>query len=104
MEPEGVAVSSASPGAPHGTLVDTRAASPANDDGWPVVAPLAVRTGAVGVPRWCGLADELGWVDTFDATYDALARMHADSWITLDSRLAYAVKDLVVVGCIEALP
>jgi predicted nucleic acid-binding protein len=49
----------------------------------------------VGVPRWREVADELGWVDTFDAKYDALARMHADALITLDNRLAYAVKGLV---------
>ena len=58
----------------------------------------------MGVPGWRGVTDGLGWVDTFDATHDALARMHAGALITLDSRLAYVVKNLVVVGSIEALP
>jgi predicted nucleic acid-binding protein len=45
----------------------------------------------------------LGWPDTFDAEYVALAQLQADALITLDRRLADAVKDLVTVAPIEAL-
>jgi predicted nucleic acid-binding protein len=45
----------------------------------------------------------LGWPDTFDAEYVALTQLHADALITLDRRLAHAVKDLVTVAPIEAL-
>ena len=49
------------------------------------------------------LADQLGWPDTFDAEYVALTRLQADALITLDSQLAHAVRNLVVVAPIEAL-
>jgi predicted nucleic acid-binding protein len=45
----------------------------------------------------------LGWPDTLAAEYVALAQLHADALITLDRRLADAVKDLVMVAPIEAL-
>jgi predicted nucleic acid-binding protein len=49
------------------------------------------------------VADQLGWVDTFDAEYVALTQLQADALITLDDRLAHAVKGLVVVASIDAL-
>jgi predicted nucleic acid-binding protein len=49
------------------------------------------------------VADRLGWSDTFDAEYVALAQLQADALITLDRRLAHAVKDLVTVAPITAL-
>jgi predicted nucleic acid-binding protein len=49
------------------------------------------------------VADQLGWPDTFDAEYVALTQLEADALITLDRRLADAVKDLVTVAPIEAL-
>ena len=49
------------------------------------------------------LADQLGWVDTFDAEYIALTQLQADAFVTLDDRLADAVRDLVTVASIEAL-
>jgi predicted nucleic acid-binding protein len=49
------------------------------------------------------VADQLGWSDTFDAEYVALTQLQADALITLDRRLAHAVKDLVTVAPIEAL-
>jgi hypothetical protein len=45
----------------------------------------------------------LGWPDTLDAEYVALAQIHADALITLDRHFAGAVKDLVTVAPIEAL-
>ena len=49
------------------------------------------------------VADQLGWSDTFDAEYVALTGLQADAFITLDDRLADAVRDLVVVAPIDAL-
>jgi predicted nucleic acid-binding protein len=49
------------------------------------------------------VADQLGWPDTLDAEYVALTQLQADALITLDRRLARAVKDLVTVAPIEAL-
>lgn len=49
------------------------------------------------------IADQLGWPDTFDAEYVALTQLQADALITLDRRLARAVRDLVTVAPIEAL-
>ena len=49
------------------------------------------------------VADQLGWVDTFDAEYIALTQLHADALITLDRQLADAVKDLVVVAPLKVL-
>jgi predicted nucleic acid-binding protein len=49
------------------------------------------------------VADQLGWADTFDAEYVALTQLQADALITLDDRLADAVRDLVPVASIGAL-
>jgi predicted nucleic acid-binding protein len=49
------------------------------------------------------IADELGWADTFEAEYVALTRLQADAFVTLDRRLADAVRDLVTVASVEAL-
>ncbi|MEO3853957.1 hypothetical protein [Acrocarpospora sp. B8E8] len=49
------------------------------------------------------IADELGWPDTLDAEYVALTRLQADALITLDAKLAHAVKHLVTIAPIEAL-
>jgi predicted nucleic acid-binding protein len=49
------------------------------------------------------VAGKLGWPDTFDAEYVALTQLQADAFITLDTELAAAVKDLVRVAPIEEL-
>ena len=49
------------------------------------------------------VADQLGWPDTFEAEYVALTQLQADALITLDDRLAQAVKGLVQVAPVEAL-
>jgi predicted nucleic acid-binding protein len=49
------------------------------------------------------LADQLGWPDTFDAEYVALTQLQADAFVTLDPKLANAVKGLVTIAPIEAL-
>lgn len=49
------------------------------------------------------IADELGWDSTYDAEYVALTQLQADAFVTLDERLAAAVKDLVTVAPLEDL-
>lgn len=49
------------------------------------------------------VADQLGWQDTYDAEYIALTQLQADAFITLDEKLASAVKDLVVLAPFEVL-
>ena len=49
------------------------------------------------------LAEELGWDDTFDAEYVALARLQADAFVTLDAGLARAVQGLVTLAAPQAL-
>jgi predicted nucleic acid-binding protein len=44
------------------------------------------------------VADQLAWLDTFDAEYIVLAQLQADAFITLDVELASAVKDSVVLA------
>ena len=44
------------------------------------------------------LAEQLGWEDTFDAEYVALARLQADAFVTLDAGLAAAVQGLVTIA------
>jgi len=49
------------------------------------------------------IADQLGWGDTFDAEYVALAKLQADAFITLDDELSRAASPLVAIAPFEAL-
>ena len=49
------------------------------------------------------LAEQLGWDDTFDAEYVALARLQADALVTLNAGLARAVEGLVTLAAPQAL-
>lgn len=49
------------------------------------------------------VADQLGWDDTYEAEYVALTQLQADAFVTLDTRLADAVKDLVTLAPIGDL-
>lgn len=49
------------------------------------------------------LADQLGWPDTLDAESVALTQLQADALITLDDRLARAVRGVVPVASLELL-
>jgi predicted nucleic acid-binding protein len=49
------------------------------------------------------IAGDLGWADTFDAEYLALTQLQADAFVTLDRRLARAVKGIVAVATIDEL-
>jgi len=49
------------------------------------------------------VADQLGWSDTFDAEYVALAQLQADALVTLDEQLARDVAELVRVAPVDEL-
>lgn len=49
------------------------------------------------------IADQLGWSDTLDAEYVALAQLQADALITLNAEFAAAVQGLVTVAPFEVL-
>lgn len=49
------------------------------------------------------VADQLGWPDTLTAEYVALTTLQADAFVTLDQRLADAVRDVVPLAPLDAL-
>jgi len=49
------------------------------------------------------VAEQLGRPDTYDAEYVALTQLQGDAFVTLDQKLADAVRDLVTVAPIAAL-
>ena len=49
------------------------------------------------------IADQFGWPDTLDAEYVALTQLQVDALVTLDRKLAAAVRGLVTVAPIGAL-
>jgi len=65
--------------------------------------PIRLLGDAVLRRRAWELAEQLGWAETYDAEYVALTQLQGDAFVTLDRRLARAVKELVQVAGIEAL-
>jgi predicted nucleic acid-binding protein len=49
------------------------------------------------------VADRLGWDSTYDAEYVALTQLQADALVTLDEKLAAAVRGLVETAGVDAL-
>ncbi|MDQ1556512.1 MAG: hypothetical protein QOI02_1514 [Actinomycetota bacterium] len=49
------------------------------------------------------IAEELGWDDTTNAEYVAVAQLQADAFVTLDEQLAREVEGIVVTAPFEAL-
>jgi predicted nucleic acid-binding protein len=49
------------------------------------------------------VADQLGWVSTYDAEYIALTQLQADAFVTLDADLARSVEGIVTTAPIDAL-
>jgi len=49
------------------------------------------------------IADALGWASTYEAEYVALTQLQADAFVTLDKKLARAVKGLVEIAPIDVL-
>jgi predicted nucleic acid-binding protein len=49
------------------------------------------------------VAEQLGWDDTANAEYVAVAQLQADAFVTLDTDLARAVSGIVTIAPFEAL-
>lgn len=49
------------------------------------------------------VAEQLGWDDTANAEYVAVAQLQADAFVTLDADLARAVEGIVTIEPFEAL-
>jgi predicted nucleic acid-binding protein len=49
------------------------------------------------------IADQLGWESTYDAEYLALTQLQADAFVTLDKKLARAVRAVVDIAAIDDL-
>jgi len=49
------------------------------------------------------IAEQLGWDDTTDAEYVAVAQLQADAFVTLDADLARSVEGIVTLAPYEAL-
>jgi predicted nucleic acid-binding protein len=65
--------------------------------------PIRLLGDAVLRRRAWELAEELGWAETYDAEYVALTQLQGDVFVTLDKKLARAVKRLVPTAGLEAL-
>jgi predicted nucleic acid-binding protein len=65
--------------------------------------PIRLLGDAVLRRRAWELADQLGWAETYDAEYVALTQLQGEAFVTLDRKLARAVKELVPVAGIETL-
>jgi predicted nucleic acid-binding protein len=65
--------------------------------------PIRLLGDAVLRRRAWGLADQLGWAETYDAEYVALTQLQADAFVTLDAELAASVEGVVRTETIDAL-
>jgi predicted nucleic acid-binding protein len=65
--------------------------------------PIRLLGDAVLRRRAWEIADELGWAETYQAEYVALTQLQGDAFVTLDKKLARAVKGLVPTAGIDAL-
>jgi predicted nucleic acid-binding protein len=65
--------------------------------------PIRLLGDAVLRRRAWGLAEQLGWAETYDAEYVALTQLQADAFVTLDLELARRVEGLVPTATIDAL-
>jgi predicted nucleic acid-binding protein len=45
----------------------------------------------------------MGWADTYNAEYVALAQLQADAFVTRDAQLARSIKGIVATASIDAL-
>lgn len=65
--------------------------------------PIRLLGDAVLRRRAWAVADELDWVQTYDAEYVALTLLQADAFVTLDANLARKVAGMVATAPIDAL-
>jgi len=65
--------------------------------------PIRLLGDAVLRRRAWEIADQLGWLSTYDAEYVALTQLQADALVTLDVDLARRVEGIVATATIDAL-
>jgi indolepyruvate ferredoxin oxidoreductase alpha subunit len=65
--------------------------------------PIRLLGDAVLRRRAWEIADELGWTSTYDAEYVALTQLQADAFVTLDAKLARAVRGVVETAPFDIL-
>ena len=65
--------------------------------------PIRLLGDAVLRRRAWELADQLGWVSTYNAEYVALTQLQADAFVTLNAELARSVEGIVATASIDAL-
>jgi predicted nucleic acid-binding protein len=70
---------------------------------WIRKLPIRLLGDAVLQRRAWELAEQLGWADTYDAEYVALAQLHRGTLITLNEELARSVAGIVPTASIDAL-
>jgi predicted nucleic acid-binding protein len=71
--------------------------------GWIRKLPIRLLGDAVLQRRAWELADQLGWAETYDAEYVALAQVQKCTLVTLDEQLARSVEEIVPLATIDAL-
>ena len=65
--------------------------------------PIRLLGDAVLRRRAWDIAEQLGWAETYDAEYVALAQLQKSTLVTLDTELARRVKGIVPTATIKAL-
>jgi predicted nucleic acid-binding protein len=65
--------------------------------------PIRLLGDAVLRRRAWEIAEQLGWVETYDAEYLALTQLQADAFVTLDAELARQAEGVVPLASIDAL-
>ncbi len=65
--------------------------------------PIRLLGDAVLRRRAWEIADQLGWVQTYEAEYVALTQLQADAFVTLNAELARSVEGIVATASIDAL-
>ena len=65
--------------------------------------PIRLLGDAVLQRRAWEVAEELGWAQTYDAEYVALAQLHRATLVTLDEELARNVRGIVPTASIDTL-
>ena len=70
---------------------------------WIRKLPIRLLGDAVLQRRAWAVAEQLGWADTYDAEYVALAQLHKATLVTLNEELARSVEGIVATASIDAL-
>ena len=70
---------------------------------WIRKLPIRLLGDAVLQRRAWEVAQQLGWGDTYDAEYVALAQLHRATLVTLNEELAQSVQGIVPTASIDAL-